>query len=459
MTGAARHLSPALWALAAAPLGVLTILLAHRTHPAVPLAAIALAAVVALAFFRPVAAVMVAIALAPLEVIAIPVGGVEVTPMEIVFVLTALVWSARRVIEGHAPWAASPISLPLALLLLATLPGLTVAEDPVAVIRFLIFWGAFVVVVWLLIAETDADSVSSVLWTLALTAAVLGLVTALTSAGQQELSATGDVAEGRARGAFGSPNILASVLALGFPAALYAAFGGVRARRAPALAAAALILAGLALTLSRGGLLAATVAVLVMLAWAPLRRFAVVLAVLLAALIPFAAAPLGQVQQIDNVVQRVESVRYGNTSGRDQRDRIYAETPAMISDYWLTGVGASNYPEVAPRYGIVEPVSNDTFAHAHNIALTIAAELLDLDARVRFLAYVRRNHAPLFPLLPERPRYNRRHRQLVEVANRIRGAIMARLRRVLEAEGRDLAVIDSVPVPVVGYHHAADDYR
>lgn len=105
------------------------------------------------------------------------------------------------------------------------------------------------------------------------------------------------------------------------------------------------------------------------------------------------------------------------------------------------------------------PGPRSAFADSELIALTIAAELLDLDARVRFLAYVRRNHAPLFPLLPERPRYNRRHRQLVEVANRIRGAIMARLRRVLEAEGRDLAVIDSVPVPVVGYHHAADDYR
>lgn len=31
--------------------------------------------------------------------------------------------------------------------------------------------------------------------------------------------------------------------------------------------------------------------------------------------------------------------------------------------------------------------------------------------------------------------------------------------RVLEAGGRDLAVIDSAPVPVVGYHHAGGDHR
>jgi len=72
---------------------------------------------------------------------------------------------------------------------------------------------------------------------------------------------------------------------------------------------------------------------------------------------------------------------------------------------------------------------------------------------------VRRNHRALFPLLPERSRYNRRRRQLIEVTNRIRGGIMARLWRVLEAEGRGLCVVDSVPVPVVGYHHAAGDHR
>lgn len=44
------------------------------------------------------------------------------------------------------------------------------------------------------------------------------------------------------------------------------------------------------------------------------------------------------------------------------------------------------------------------------IALTLAVELLGLDAETRFLAYVRRNRLALFPLLPERARYNRRRR-------------------------------------------------
>ncbi len=105
------------------------------------------------------------------------------------------------------------------------------------------------------------------------------------------------------------------------------------------------------------------------------------------------------------------------------------------------------------------PGPRAAFTDSEVIALTLVAELLGLDAETRFLAYVRRNHLALFPLLPERSRYNRRRRQLVEVTNRIRGGIMARLWRVLDAEGRDLCVIDSLPVPVVGYHHAAGAHR
>src|SRR3954468_10701935 len=80
------------------------------------------------------------------------------------------------------------------------------------------------------------------------------------------------------------------------------------------------------------------------------------------------------------------------------------------------------------------------FSDSELITLTLVAELLGLDAETRFLAYVRRHDRTLFPLLPERSRSNRR-RQLIEVTNRIRGASMARLWRVLEAEGRDLCVI------------------
>lgn len=99
------------------------------------------------------------------------------------------------------------------------------------------------------------------------------------------------------------------------------------------------------------------------------------------------------------------------------------------------------------------------FTDSELLTVSVVAELVGLDAETRCLAYLRRNHPALFPRLPERSRYNRRRRQLAEVTNRIRGAIMERRWRVLDEEGRDLCAIDSVPVPVVGFHHARHDHR
>lgn len=135
----------------------------------------------------------------------------------------------------------------------------------------------------------------------------------------------------------------------------------------------------------------------------------------------------------------------------------------MIADFtdlctYLYVLTDEAYREVAAPYD-TRPGPEAAFSDSELITLTLAAELVGLATETRFLAYVRRNHRTLFPLLPERSRYNRRRRQLIEVTNRIRSAIMARLWRVLEAEGRDLCVVDSVPVPVVGYHHAAGDHR
>ena len=135
----------------------------------------------------------------------------------------------------------------------------------------------------------------------------------------------------------------------------------------------------------------------------------------------------------------------------------------MIADFadlctYLYVLTDEAYREVAAPYD-TRPGPTAAFTDSELITLTLAAELVGLAAETRFLAYVRRNHRALFPLLPERSRYNRRRRCLVEVTNRIRSAIMARLWRVLAAEGHDLCVVDSVPVPVVGYHHAAGDHR
>ena len=80
------------------------------------------------------------------------------------------------------------------------------------------------------------------------------------------------------------------------------------------------------------------------------------------------------------------------------------------------------------------PGPRSGFSDSELLTVSIVAELVGLDAETRCLAYLRRNHPTLFPRLPERSRYNRRRRQLAEPTNRIRGAVMARLWRVLACQ-------------------------
>ena len=93
------------------------------------------------------------------------------------------------------------------------------------------------------------------------------------------------------------------------------------------------------------------------------------------------------------------------------------------------------------------------------IALTLVAELVGLDEEVAFLAYLRRNHPTLFPHLPERSRYNRRRRALQEATGGLRRLLQRRVWAALPADQRDLCVIDSLPVPVVGFAHACGRHR
>ncbi len=122
----------------------------------------------------------------------------------------------------------------------------------------------------------------------------------------------------------------------------------------------------------------------------------------------------------------------------------------VVTDEVYQQTGAPYDTRPGPRSG---------FSDSELLTVSVVAELLGWDAETRCLAYLRRNHPTRFPLLPERSRYNRRRRQLAEVTNRRRGAIMERLWRVLEAEGGTLGAIDSVPVPAVGFHHARHAHR
>ena len=105
------------------------------------------------------------------------------------------------------------------------------------------------------------------------------------------------------------------------------------------------------------------------------------------------------------------------------------------------------------------PGPRSAFSDSEGITLTVVAELLGLDEESPFLRYLARNHPTLFPRLPERSRDNRRRRQLTEVTNRVRAGVMQLALGRPAPEERELCVIDRLPVPVVGFHHARDDHR
>ena len=98
------------------------------------------------------------------------------------------------------------------------------------------------------------------------------------------------------------------------------------------------------------------------------------------------------------------------------------------------------------------------FTDSEVITLTLVAELVSLDDETVFLDYSARNHRALFPFLPDRSRYNRR-RALSEAINTIRRQILGWLLALLPPDDRSLCVLDSLPVPVLGFHHATGRHR
>jgi len=100
----------------------------------------------------------------------------------------------------------------------------------------------------------------------------------------------------------------------------------------------------------------------------------VVVAVITVAFTIAGGTPLGQTQQVENVTQRISSVGY-SAQGVDPRLQIWEVTPLIVADHPVFGVSANGFADVAPRYGLIAPFRSATYLHAHNIPLTIAAEL------------------------------------------------------------------------------------
>ena len=359
---------------AAASAGV--ILVAHRTSPAVPVAGLFAAVAAVAAVTRPLVILYLAVALVPLELVELPLGAVGVTATEALFALAGIGWAVGRIAQGRAPVVRTRLNAPIALMLAAVVPGIAIAAETFPVVRILVMWTIFALAFQLVVDDGRPETVRRLLGLLAGAGAVVALVAVVRSGGRApELDAATNVAVGRAVGAFSDPNILATFLALALPAALALAISGRPAQRPLMLGGFAVIVAGLALSLSRGGMLAAAGALVILLAWRPFRRAAAAVLILLVALTALNSNPLAGLQQVDTVLERLVSVQDAGGGVFDQRAEMYATTPTIIADHPLFGVGANQFSEVAPSYGIIDPATGFTFEHPHNVALTIAVEL------------------------------------------------------------------------------------
>jgi O-antigen ligase len=84
------------------------------------------------------------------------------------------------------------------------------------------------------------------------------------------------------------------------------------------------------------------------------------------------AQPLGGSQQVSTVEQRVQSIS-SSSQGVNPRFGIWRKAPGIALDAMPFGVGANNFPNIAPRYGLLDP-QQLPYDHAHNIPLTFLIE-------------------------------------------------------------------------------------
>jgi putative inorganic carbon (hco3(-)) transporter len=354
------------------------VLLAYRTLPWVPLALLVAAGVFALALAKPMVSLHLALALVPLELLPfIKIGAGGISASEAMFALTGLGWAANRLAAREPLFVSGPMSWPLGVLVLAIVPGLTFAPEMYPVIRMLLMWTLFFLIYEMVVADGQVKTVRSLLMVLAISAGIVGVIAAIQSGSGTliELQGVGQSATGRAQGSFGHPNTLATFEGLAIPGAIVLTFMGPKSWRPFAFAAALLAIAGVALSLSRGGLLAIAGSLGLLLFWRPIRYTAVVLAAVVAVFAVTGTSAFGDLQQTRVLSERISSITY-SARGVDPRFTVWRGTPQIIKDHPIFGVGGNSFSQIAPSYGLLlGPAAEETYEHAHDIALTITAEL------------------------------------------------------------------------------------
>lgn len=122
----------------------------------------------------------------------------------------------------------------------------------------------------------------------------------------------------------------------------------------------------------------------------------------------------------------------------------------MITEFeefcvWMYVVVDDIWKGLEPLFG--RPGPKPECSDSELIAMTLIGECRGWDLETELLANCRQ-HRDLFPLIPSQSRYNRRRRYLHQAFNLVRRAVLTLLDLAYDRQ----CAIDSLPVPVVGFH-------
>jgi O-antigen ligase len=346
---------------------------------ALPVAAIVAVPAILLLAVAAISRPALAVCLVPLS---LPIGQIQLpgVPLRVVglttLAATGLV-AAWCLATRRSVLPRSTLLFSVGLVVLSALVSTLFAVDPAGALRldgdYLL---GFALAVTVTVACADRRSLQVVV-ACTCAAGTVVCATSLTSASQLRVHYGGAVVDNRATGIFGQPNELGAFAAI--TVLLGAALLVSLRRRDPLrLVAGAAVLSGagaVLVSLSRGAWLGVGLGLVVLLVLAPRarrvvtrgRHLAVAAGVLAVTLVAVPSQPL-----LSIVAGRAASLVDGRRNPYDNRPAIWREALRQIAAHPVLGVGPGGYPLAAgvrpSQVGSVAP------EHAHNLALTMAAE-------------------------------------------------------------------------------------
>ncbi|GAB2451819.1 hypothetical protein GCM10027062_35800 [Nocardioides hungaricus] len=365
-----------------------------RLGPAGPVLLLGLPAALLAAWWRPHLAVLAA-------VLVLPVGYVAAGPVELVQAVSALAAlavlapAAARLDWRLPPW---PVALPLAAF--AVVAGLATSRATDLDLAFRLDVQLLLLLLLVLTATTALRTPEQV------HGAVLALVVAgglaslpaILGSGPTESYYGGGVITGRAQGIFAQPNELGLFSAVLLVVAVGVGLCTTTTRtRLVCLASGGLLLAALALSLSRGAWLGGVAGLTALAVLVPQTRRALAwLAVGVAAAgAVLAAAGVGPLAE---VAARIASVTGSTSNPYDQRPLIWAEAARLYAEAPVLGHGPGGFAAAAASDALRLGAFLDV-EHAHQLLLNVAVEfgtaglLALLGLMVGVLVLVRRGRA------------------------------------------------------------------